>query len=176
MPYTRISAIGRFSNVGTRNEVRERVITAFLQESPGTGRGKNASRYDYEVAHLQNGSKVILTRPANLKNGFDFLIRVSNTNFNPNGRARDYPRHDDIIGDLILKKRENLNVYQRLKNEIVNIYHCNSEVEDVDLSIYKFATGYDIDLILHTIKWFFIEQDIRYWNYSGRSMLMGAIP
>lgn len=30
--------------------------------------------------------------------------------------------------------------------------------------------------ILKAIKWLFIEQDIRYWNYSGRNMTWGIVP
>ena len=166
----------QFSNVGTRNEVRSRVIYTFLNEVAGTGKGKNASRYNYNVATLLNGGNIILTRPANLKNGFDFLIRVSNINFNPNGRYRDYPKHNDIIFDLNLKQQSNLLLYNRLKNYIINIFNCTIEVENIDFNSIYFNIGYDCDMLLHTIKWFFIEQDIRYWNYSGRHMLMNGIP
>jgi hypothetical protein len=31
-------------------------------------------------------------------------------------------------------------------------------------------------MIIKTIKWLFIEQDIRYWNYSGRDMLWSGVP
>jgi len=165
-----------FSNIGTRNEVRTRVVNAFLNESAGMGKGNNASRYNYNVATLLNGNNIILTRPANLKNGFDFLIRVSNTNFNINGRYRDYPKHDEIIQDLLLKQKHNQILYNQLKSYIINIFNCDIEVEDIDFSLLNFNIGFDVDMLLHVIKWFFIEQDIRYWNYSGRNMLMSAIP
>lgn len=42
----------------------------------------------------------------------------------------------------------------------------------IDYSIYNNLPGFPMDLIFKTSKWFFIEQDIRYWNYSGRNMLM----
>ena len=32
-----------FSNSGTRNEVRERIIAEFIKEMPGTGNGDNQS-------------------------------------------------------------------------------------------------------------------------------------
>lgn len=38
-----------FSNEGTRNEVRMRIINEFSKESPGTGKGDNASGYTYYV-------------------------------------------------------------------------------------------------------------------------------
>ncbi|MCH5338026.1 MAG: hypothetical protein J1E03_04530 [Acetatifactor sp.] len=36
-----------FSNEGTRNDVRMRVINKLAEEISGTGKGKNASRYIY---------------------------------------------------------------------------------------------------------------------------------
>ena len=173
MPHCIITHV--FSNIGSRNEVRSRVVNRFLMEAPGNGNGENASRYDYIVANLQKRNNVILTRPANLKNGFDFLIRVSNINFNPNGRARDYPKHDEILLDLHLKKNTNINLYSQLINYIEQIYDCQIEVEGIDFNALNFNIGFDTDLLLHCIKWFFIEQDIRYWNYSGRAMLYDSI-
>ena len=164
-----------FSNIGNRNDVRSRVVNQFLKELPGNGTGNNASRYDYIVANLKNGNNIILTRPANLKNGFDFLIRVSNTNFNPNGRTRDYPKHDEILQDLYTKKVTNINLYSHLINYIEQIYNCDIEVENINFNSLNFNIGFDTDLLLHCIKWFFIEQDIRYWNYSGRAMLYNGI-
>jgi hypothetical protein len=35
--------------------------------------------------------------------------------------------------------------------------------------------GYPVDMVLKLIKWFFIEQDINYWNVSGRNKFMGAV-
>ncbi|SMC08862.1 hypothetical protein [Nitratiruptor tergarcus] len=171
-----IDCLNYFSNIGTRNEVRARVIKKFMEEEPGTGSGKKASRYKYRVAKLQNGNEVILRRPANLKNGFDFLITVTNTNFNPSGQYRDYPKHDDVIEDLQRKKESNPELYNLFKEQIVKIFECKIEVENIDFGKFDFRVGYDVDLILHCLKWFFIEQDIRYWNYSGRDMLMGGIP
>ena len=38
-----------------------------------------------------------------------------------------------------------------------------------------FKSGFPYDLIIKTLKWLFIEQDIRYWNYSGHDMLWKGI-
>jgi hypothetical protein len=38
-----------FSNEGTRNEVRMRVVQKFSEETPGTGRGEEASGYTYTL-------------------------------------------------------------------------------------------------------------------------------
>ena len=35
---------------------------------------------------------------------------------------------------------------------------------------------YPAEMILKVFKWLFIEQEIRYWNYSGRDMLWQGVP
>ncbi|MBP1910730.1 hypothetical protein [Methanolobus bombayensis] len=164
-----------FSNNGTRNGVRMRVVNKFSEETPGNGKGEFASKYLYSVEKLSDNYSVLLKRPANLKNGFDFLITVPGINFAlDGGRVRDYPKHEDIINDLVLKKKENEDMYQLLFSFINLIFECN-EIEESWFDDLSFESGYPCDLILKTIKWFFIEQDIRYWNYSGRYMLMSEI-
>jgi hypothetical protein len=164
-----------FPNKGNRNDVRMRVISKFSEETPGQGKGELASRYSYLVEKLSGNKTIILKRPANLKNGFDFLITVPGINFALNGRhARDYPKHEDIISDLMLKKKEDRDMYQLLFSFINLTFECN-EIEESWFADLRFESGYPCDLIIKTIKWFFIEQDIRYWNYSGRYMLMSEI-
>lgn len=77
-----------FSNAGSRNEVRMRVVNALASEVPGTGSGDNASKYIYFVETLSSGDRVYLQRPANLHNGFDFLVCVENANYAPPGKRR----------------------------------------------------------------------------------------
>lgn len=159
-----------FSNSGTRNEVRMRVVNKFSEEIPGTGTGSNASKYNYYVEELPCGNHIILTRPANLKNGFDFLIRVENHNFS---NKRDYPKHDDILSDLAFKKVHEVKQYESLLRAIEKVHNCKKTTPKM-CSI-DFNHGYSSELILKVLKWFFIEQDIRYWNYSGRNMLLSKI-
>ena len=161
-----------FSNSGTRNEVRERVIAEFLKEAPGTGNGENQSKYLYFVETLKDGNRIYLERPANLHNGFDFLINVENINFSTTNRVKYNPSHDNIFNDLKAKKAESPENYKKLYKLIEDVYNCK-EIQDTNL---KFKDGYSVDLILKVAKWFFIEQDIRYWNYSGRAMFMSGVP
>lgn len=161
---------------GSRNEVRMRAVQRFSEEEPGNGTNGDASKYHYVVKKLKNDKQVILTRPANLKNGFDFLIRVKGYNFAPvNKKKRDYPRHDEIINDLMLKKNSNPTLYEKLYSIINKIYECKN-INDTELEAIDFNKGFPVDMIVCVIRWFFIEQDIRYWNYSGRRMLMSKIP
>lgn len=165
-----------FSNEGTRNEVRMRVINALSQETPGTGNGDDASKYIYYVETLASGDRVYLQRPANLHNGFDFLVCVENTNYAPAGqRSRNYPKHEDLGADLQKKKQENLEMYTRLYVLLKRVFECHDVFEQKYSGIY-FNSGLPVDHILKTIKWLFIEQDIRYWNYSGRNMTWGLVP
>ena len=83
-----------FINSGSRNEVRMRVVNAFACEKPGNGSGEQASKYIYYVETLKSGDRVYLQRPANLHNGFDFLVCVENANYAlPGKRKRNYPLH-----------------------------------------------------------------------------------
>nr|DAP89336.1 MAG TPA: hypothetical protein [Caudoviricetes sp.] len=165
-----------FSNEGSRNEVRMRVVDMLAIELPGTGNGDAASKYIYYVEQLNNGDRVYLQRPANLHNGFDFLVCVENENYaKPEERRRNYPKHDDLGYDLALKKQENPILYARLYDLLKKVYTCH-DVEDIEMEGITFKTGLPVDHILKTIKWLFIEQDIRYWNYSGRNMTWGLVP
>lgn len=164
-----------FSNAGSRNDVRMRVVNEFSREEPGRGTGELATIYNYYVETLISENHIILTRPAWLHNGFDFLIRVENVNFNTIGNNRDNPSHEDIKKDLTQKREENNNLYTQLYHYIVNTYNCE-EIQNVWFENLTFRAGYPCELLVKCIKWFFIEQDIRYWNYSGRRKFMGYIP
>lgn len=165
-----------FSNEGTRHEVRMRVVDLFTREEPGTGTGDNASKYIYYVETLRDGNRIYLQRPANLHYGFDFLVRVENQNYaKPGERRRNYPKHDDFSADLARKKAENPELYGKLYDLLKKVYDCH-DVEESELAGLEFNSGFAVDHILKAMKWLFIEQDIRYWNYSGRDKTWGIIP
>lgn len=50
------------------------------------------------------------------------------------------------------------------------------KLQDTEIETIQLESGYNSAMIILVIKWFFIEQDIRYWNYSGRNMFMLAVP
>lgn len=162
-----------FSNQGTRNEVRLRVINVFSTETPGEGKGENVSKYIYYVETLNDGKRIYLERPANLHNGFDFKIHVEGMDYS--GSGRNAPKHEDIHEDLLLKKESNRTEYARLYQLIQRIYDCE-DINDEEMTGFNFTVGLPVDHILKTIKWLFIEQDIRYWNYSGRKMTWNIVP
>lgn len=163
-----------FSNQGTRNEVRMRVVDVFSREPAGSGKKDLASKFTYYVETLESGNRVYLRRPANLHNGFDFLVCVEGINYAAEGeKRRNYPKHHDIICDLKAKASESPEEYRRLFQLLEQVYLCNNVT--VRNSDFSFTQGFPVDLIVKTVKWLFIEQDIRYWNYSGRDMLWGGI-
>jgi len=165
-----------FSNDGTRNEVRMRVVDELSKEESGQGKGPLASRYIYYVEKLASGQRIFLSRPAFKHNGFDFVVRVEGMNFAEQGRKRrDAPSHDDIVSDLEKKSIENIKEYARFHSLIKAVYECR-DVPDEAIAQIHFQSGFSPELSLKILKWLFIEQEIRYWNYSGRDMLWSGIP
>jgi hypothetical protein len=158
----------QFAN--NRDLLRKELIGFFLNEMPGTGKGLNTSKYRYIVKRI-NGSEVFLSRPAQFNNGFDFTLNVSGINFNIGGRATTRPTHQNILDDLLSKKTENLPLYNNLLVEITNIYNCLAPTT----VNFPFTSGYSTEIILECIKWLFAEQDVTYWNYSGRAMFYDGI-
>ena len=156
-----------------RKELRRKVVEQFLSEEPGTGTGDKTSRYTYYVEKLQDGRRIYLTRPAYLKKGFDFLIHVEGKVFMT---GKDFPKHDDIFEDLKKKREENPILFKRLHEAMTRVYNCQDPEELLkDLDNLKFKSGFTVELMLKTLKWFFIEQDIRDWNYSGRGMFKARL-
>lgn len=163
-----------FFNNGTRNSIRQAVVLEFFNEEAGDGKGDLASKYIYYVETLSDGNRIYLQRPAHLNKGFDFIIKVENIQFRDKGSLKYAPSHSNIIEDLKNKKNENVEEYNRLFKYIESIFNCN-EIESEWFYEFSFTTGKSVELLLKVIKWLFIEQDITYWNYSGRNMLMNGI-
>lgn len=180
MPYQELNL--NINHLNTRKSIRDYLITEFLKETPGTGTGELASRYRYNVEQLSNGHIIYLSRPAILNNGMDFVIRVDGLKFQSNpdqkGRIKNFtsPAHYHIINDLKLKKEENINLYNNLIQEIEKIFNIQSyNIQSYNIQNLTFQTGIPVETLLAIIKWFFIEQDVTYWNFSGRNMLMSRI-
>lgn len=154
-----------------RNLFRKQLIGFFLNETPGTGRGVDTSKYQYIVKKI-HGHDAYLSRPAQFNNGFDFTLNVSNINFNNSGgRSTTRPTHKNILDDLSGKKNENPALYSKFLTEITNIYNC----QPTKTIHFAFVHGYLCEIILECIKWLFVEQDVTYWNYSGRAMFYDSI-
>jgi hypothetical protein len=171
------------SRVGIRNEL----VQLFLNENCGTGTKELTSKYNYtvECTTINNLTySIILKRPAYLNKGFDFIVSFPDYNFNEglkkkngsNANRTNAPSHTHISNDLRNKKAENPVEYLKLKALIDRIYNCEN-IEDSEFASLNatFATGLPPEIVLKLIKWLFIEQDVTYWNFSGRAMLYGHI-
>jgi hypothetical protein len=156
-----------------RNNLRSLVLAEFIKERAGTGKGEDTSKYRYMVEQLTSGNWLFLTRPAVLNKGFDFVIHVENHIFH---QGKDNPTHDDLLEDLRCKKNNNPKQFDLVYQAIQRIYYCEDPTDILPQFRFEaLKTGLRTELILKICKWFFIEQDIRYWNWSGRNMLMTGI-
>ena len=165
-----------FSNEGTRNEVRKRVVQVLLEEIHGTAVTGGTSRNKYFVETLLTGDRVFFIRPAHLHFGFDFKIGVENQNYNKKGKpVRIYPAHTDIAADLVEKKQTDTAMYAKFYSLLEKVFQCH-DVYDYECSDINFNVGLTPDHILKVLKWLFIEQDIRYWYGQGRYMTWNIIP
>ena len=161
----------------TRADYRRTLTELFLDEAPGIA--SIPTKYEYNVETDNAGNIIYLKRPTNLNKGFDFEVRVSNMRFkhiNKNGRISysNRPSHDNIIDDLAEKKAEDPSQFASLLTVIDSIFNC-AEIDPQIYSTFSFKRGYPVDMICKCIKWLFIEQDITYWNWSGRNMLYNGI-
>lgn len=158
-----------------RATLRKEIIGLFLEEEPGTGKKHLTTRYKYVTKQLANACEVYLSRPANFNNGFDFTLNVSKTNFCynsiPKKKASTRPTHGNICDDLREKKNENPALFLELKKQIDLIYNCQIPTE----TNFNFQKGHSTELLLECIKWLFVEQDVTYWNYSGRAMFYNSL-
>lgn len=158
----------------TRSTIRREVVELFLNEMPGIGIRESCSKYHYIVERYGKYA-VILHRPACLNKGFDFTVHIEGVIFRKN-RIYTNPSHNDIMNCLFdVKENYSFKKYEFVRNQIENIFSCKSFDMDKVEGIYFWdneGKKHPVAIILLAIKWLFIEQDITYWNWSGRNMLM----
>lgn len=164
----------------TRKEIREELVSLFLQEKSGWDFKEGKSSYRYNVEQVKQYI-IYLQRPAPLNKGFDFIVKVENMYFKlDDGRRHRNPSHNDIFTILSTYQRYFTKEYSVIKGLIHRIFECeNSNIVESVKDLPPF-TNYDgeeipIAIILYCIKWLFIEQDITYWNWSGRRMLFKGL-
>ena len=160
-----------------RTDIRKELTELFLDEEHGNGTGELSSKYWYIVEQYDDLT-IVLKRPAVLNKGFDFTVNVEECYFKGKGRRHKNPGHDDIVNIFSYIKRNYPTEYEKVANQIRNIFeikdYCFDEIKHI-----KFLDGDGIErpigIALLAIKWLFIEQDITYWNWSGRNMLMNGL-
>ncbi len=157
----------------SREELKNKAINIFLKEKGGYWKDgvKYSTSYKYNVEKTSAGTRIFLIRPAHLNKGMDFTVWIEKLN---NGKDKR-PSHKDIFNDLDIKKEENQKKFILLLQAIDKVWDCDEPdniLKDTNLS---FKNGFSVELLLKTLKWLFIEQDVTYWNYSGRAMLRNGI-
>lgn len=161
-----------------RREFRDTLVQTFLAEEPGTGTGKETTRYTYEVELSPSGHHIELWRPALLNKGLDFTVRVPSLKLNMTRSPWCHVPSHDNLRDMFLSFK---NTYPRQYPEILVRLNQTFACEPIDdlnaISHYSapaIAEGCDAvpaDVAVLTAKWLFAEQDLTYWNQSGRARL-----
>ena len=160
-------------NAQSREEYRKMLIEEFLKESPGSS--STVSEYLYYVDEdSSTGNKIYLKRPAQLNKGMDFEVRVENTQFRYGKHGNkiatgNRPKHEDITKALKEKKTEDPDEFKKLKGLLEKTYTCQP-INQSEYQQFTFTKGISVELIFKVLKWLFVEQDITYWNRSGREM------
>ena len=157
----------------SREELMKKAVETFVSEKPGYWKDGNkyVTRYKYYVEKLEDGKRVYIKRPTFLNKGIDFQVWVEKFDGENDGR----PSHKDIFKDINLKKDENPESIQKLLKAIDRVWNCEEPdkiLNDID---FEYKQGLSTEMLLKILKWLFIEQDITYWNYDGRTMLKMAI-
>ena len=160
-----------------RKDIRKELTELFINEEPGTGKEELSSKYHY-IVETYDSSSIVIKRPAGLNKGYDFTVNVDNFYFKGMGRRHRNPSHKDVCSVLEYAKINYADDYEKVSFQINNIYNCN-EYDFSEINHLKFIDSDGVErpiaIILLVIKWLFIEQDITYWNWSGRNMLMNGL-
>ncbi|ELZ74748.1 DNA adenine methylase [Haloferax larsenii JCM 13917] len=151
------------------NRLRVGVVLTF---SLFEARGETYFRYNIDT--LSDGTQIFLIRPAWLNKGYDFKVCVEEWD----GSANPAPSHPEIYSDLYWKREhDDSDSFEAICNAVLDIY----EGESADKVLERYSDKFDFtvgrrpDALLKPLPWLFIEQDIRYWNYSGRDETVGLI-
>lgn len=163
----------------TRSDIRNEVCNLFLKENPGTGTGSNCSMYEYLVESFTSYN-IIIKRPAVLNKGFDFTVSIPTANYLfKKSRRYHTPSHNDIVVALTYSQTNYPTKYQSVKQHLTDAYNCINVSFAAGSSLGHFIDYnnnlHPIEIIILAVKWLFIEQDITYWNWSGRDMLWNEL-
>lgn len=156
------------NNIKDRAKLRTKILDQWSKEKPDT-------KYRYFVEKLANKNQIYLERPGRLNKGCDFVIFIENHLIFKNGNDKP-PKHNFILDDLKNKKRQLIpKQWEQLLCAIDAIYNCKSYNNAISFCTKLPNIGESYELILKTLRWLFIEQDITYWAGQGRNMLRSHI-
>lgn len=178
MPYERTRITQRFE--GDRAALRRSLIEAFLAEEPGTGKQDKTTRYTYVADTSPSGHDIELHRPALLNNGFDFTVRIPSLKLSElRAPWCSVPRHEDLKEILHQLLSQDVAKYALLQDAIIAAWRCETIDEQfgelqtlIAAPVAEGLSECPADVVALMAKWLFAEQDVTYWNQSGRRMLM----
>jgi hypothetical protein len=85
------------------------------------------------------------------------------------------PRHADILEGLTCFKKLKPRVYSRRVQPVLrSVFDCEL-VAQKTLPPHRLPSGLSVEALIMCTKWLFIEQDITYWNWSGRQMFFDKL-
>jgi len=128
----------------------------------------------YVVDRLQNGAKVFLIRPAWLNKGYDFKVCVEGWDES----ANPAPSHSEIYSDLYWKREhDDGQSFEVLCEAVLDVHQGASPTAVLNTygDDFDFSVGRTPEALLKPLPWLFIEQDVRYWNYTGRNMTIELV-
>jgi len=160
--------ISGIDTINDKVQIRNYILNQWISEVANT-------KYRYFVETLTSGDRIYLERPGKLNKGCDFIIYIENYIVYGNGNDRP-PPHNFILDDLVIKK-QSLTVaeWSNLIKSITCIFNCESYLVSISHTATLSSVGLPYDVVLKTLRWLFIEQDITYWSGQGRHMLYDAI-
>lgn len=170
----------------TRKEQKKCCDGIFDEEEPGHGKGDKVSRYKYNFRNYDE-YEVIAKRPTQ-NGGHDFKLHIIYKNdedkkifknINEKGKASftSAPTHNNIIESLISCKKLYPKEYKKVEKAINDIFLCKI-LKSPNINAYFLNYNnekYPILLILESLIYLFIEQDIKYWAFSGRNSLYSKL-
>ena len=130
-------------------------------------------KYRYFAETFADGRRLYLERPGPLNKGCDFVIFLEDAFLFQNGNDRP-PSHGDIfeaLDDLhsALPRDEWAALMRAIQAE-----HALAPLDN-QLNGQVAGNGLDVVRLTALCRWFFLEQDLTYWNGQGRDMLWNAI-
>lgn len=160
--------INNIDQINNKSTIRNFLLNQWIIEAPN-------AKYRYFVETLTNGNRIYLERPGRLNKGCDFVIYIENHILFNNGNDKP-PPHNFILNDLAIKKQAlPVAVWQILIASIKTIFNCQPyNIASQSLQNLP-VMGESYEVILKTLRWLFIEQDITYWSGQGRQMLFNEI-
>ena len=133
---------------------------------------ENIEYRGYEVEQLQNGNKIIITKPGGKSiygrpKKEDFLVFI----YNPKESGLWQITHKQIFQDIEAKVSENKDSVISLIDlleQVKNGYEPNDFLDEINNL--NFSIGETVETLLKVYKWIWGQEDINYPSGEGREM------